>query len=126
VKLPAAGVHPVQRCRGELGAGFGGLPGDQETVAAAGAADVDNGPVRLACHAGLGFGDAVTVEVQPDDGEVLALLQSSCLMVGSRPQVGQARGARSSGASPCSGGRLTDAGINWVRQRDQRLGGCGG
>ena len=72
VKLPAAGVHPVQRWRGELGAGFGWLPGDQGAVAAAGAADVDDGPVRLAYHALPDFGDAVTVEVQPDDGQVLA------------------------------------------------------
>ena len=72
--MPAAGVHPVQRWRGELGAEFGWLPGDQGAVAAAGAADVDDGPVRLAYHAVPGFGDAVTVEVQPDDGEVLALL----------------------------------------------------
>jgi hypothetical protein len=39
---------------------------DQGAVAAAGAADVDDGPVRLAYHAMPGFGDAVTVEVQPD------------------------------------------------------------
>ena len=56
--MPAAGVHPVQRWRGELGAGFGWLPGDQGAVAAAGAADVDDGPVRLAYHAVPGFGDA--------------------------------------------------------------------
>ena len=43
VKLPAAGVQPVQRWRGEPGAGFGWLPGDQGAVAAAGAADVDDG-----------------------------------------------------------------------------------
>jgi hypothetical protein len=78
VKLPAAGVHPVQRWRGEPVAGFGWLPGDQGAVAAAGAADVDDGPVRLACHAMPGF--AVTVEVEPDDGEVLALLR--CLVPG--------------------------------------------
>jgi hypothetical protein len=91
VKLPAAGVHPVQRWRGELGAEFGRLPGDQGAVAAAGAADVDEGPVRLAYHAVPGFGDAVTVGVQPDDGEVLALLH--CLVPGGGlcPQVGQAR-----------------------------------
>ena len=51
VKLPAAGVDPVQRWRGELVAEFGWLPGDQGAVAAAGAADVDDGPVRLAYHA---------------------------------------------------------------------------
>ena len=56
--MPAAGVHPVQRWRGELGAGFGWLPGDQGAVAAAGAADVDDGPVWLAYHAVPGFGDA--------------------------------------------------------------------
>jgi len=49
--LPAVGVHPVQRWRGELGAESGWLPGDQGAVAAAGAADVDDGPVRLACYA---------------------------------------------------------------------------
>ena len=72
--MPAAGVHPVQRWRGELVAELGWLPGDQGAVAATGAADVDDGPVRLAYHAVPGFGDAVTVEVQPDDGEVFALL----------------------------------------------------
>ena len=34
MKLPAAGVQPVQRWRGELVAGLGWLPGDQEAVAA--------------------------------------------------------------------------------------------
>src|SRR6266566_7002648 len=58
VKLPAAGVQPVQRWLRELVAGFVRLPGDQGAVAAAGAADVDDGPVRLACHAVPGFGDA--------------------------------------------------------------------
>jgi hypothetical protein len=82
--LPAAGVYPVQRWRGELRAGFGWLPGDQGAVAAAGASDADDGPVRLACHAVPGFGDAVTVEVQPDDGEVLALPRASCLVARSR------------------------------------------
>ncbi len=56
--MPAVGVHRVQRWRGELGAESGWLPGDQGAVAAAGAADVDDGPVRLACHAVPGFGDA--------------------------------------------------------------------
>ena len=73
--MPAAGVQPVQRWLRELVAEFGWLPGDQGAVAAAGAADVDDGPVRLACHAVPGFGEVVAVEVQPDDGEVLALLQ---------------------------------------------------
>jgi hypothetical protein len=98
--LPAAGVHPVQRWRGELGAEFGWLSGDQGAVAAAGAADVDDRPVRLACHAVPGFGDAVTVEVQPDDGEVFALLH--CLVPGGgfapAGRAGQG-GPRSSGAS---------------------------
>ena len=78
--MPAAGVHLVQGWCGGLVAEFGWLPGDQGAVAAAGAADVDDGPVRLACHAVPGFGDAVAVEVQPDDGEVFALLQ--CLVPG--------------------------------------------
>jgi Bacterial regulatory helix-turn-helix protein, lysR family len=106
-------VHPVQRWRGELAAEFGWLPGDQGAVAAAGAADVEDGPVRLAYHAVPGFGDAVTVEVQPDDGEVLALLQ--CLTPGGgfapAGRAGQG-GPRSSGASPRAGGRLTDAGMD--------------
>jgi hypothetical protein len=109
VKLPAAGVHLVQRWRGEPAAGFGWLPGDQRGVAAAGAADVDDGPVRLACRAVPGLGDAVTVEVQPDDGEVFALLQ--CLVPGGgfapAGRAGQG-GPRGSGAGRCSG-RLTDA-----------------
>ena len=46
--MPAAGVQPVQRWLRELVAEFGWLPGDQGAVAAAGAADVDDGPVRLA------------------------------------------------------------------------------
>ena len=72
--MPAAGVQPVQRWLRELVAGFVRLPGDQGAVAAAGAADVDDGLVRLACHAVPGLGEVVTVEVQPDDGEVFALL----------------------------------------------------
>src|SRR5205809_2641661 len=81
---------------------------------------------RLACHAVPGFGDAVAVEVQPDDGEVLALLQCVVPGGGFAPagRAGQG-GPRGSGASPCSGGRLTDAGMDRVRQRGQRPGGCG-
>ena len=62
--MPAAGVQPVQRWRRELVVEFGWLPGDQGAVAAAGAADVDDGLVRLACHAVPGLGEVVTVEVQ--------------------------------------------------------------
>ena len=72
--MPAAGVQPVQRWRRELVAEFGWLPGDQGAVAAAGAADVDDGLVRLACHAVPGLGEVVTVEVQQDNSEILALL----------------------------------------------------
>ena len=72
--MPAAGVQPVQHWRRELAAEFGWLPGDQGAVAAAGAADVDDGPVRLACHAVPGLGEVVTVEVQQDNSEILALL----------------------------------------------------
>jgi len=57
-----------------LVAELGGLAGDQGTVAAAGAADVDDVLVRLACQAVPGLGEGVTVEVQPDDGEVFTLL----------------------------------------------------
>ena len=93
--MPAAGVHPVQRWLRELVAEFGWLPGDQRTVAAAGAADVDDGLVQLACHAVPGLGERVTVEAQPDYyGEILSLLQFSPLRAGSCPQAGQARGAR--------------------------------
>ena len=62
--MPAAGVQPVQRRRRELAAEFGWLPGDQGAAAAAGAADVDDGPVRLACHAVPCPGEVVTIEVQ--------------------------------------------------------------
>ena len=124
--MPAAGVQPVQRRRSELVAEFGWLPGDQGAVAAAGAADVDDGPVRLTCHAVPGFGEVVTVEVQPDDGEVLALLQR--LAPGGRfapaGRAGQG-GPRGSGAGPQSGGRLADAGMDRVRQRGQQPGGSG-
>jgi len=92
VKLPAAGVHPVQRWRGELGAEFGWLPGDQGAVAAAGAADVDDGLVRLAYHAVPGFGDAVTSRCSQTMARSSRCCTASCLVVGSRPQVGQARG----------------------------------
>jgi hypothetical protein len=53
---------------------FEGLACDQGTVATAGAADVDDVLVRLACRAVPGLGEVVTVEVQPDDGEVFTLL----------------------------------------------------
>jgi hypothetical protein len=53
---------------------FEGLAGDQGTVAAAGAADVDDVFVRLAYQAVPGLGEVITVEVQPDDGEVFTLL----------------------------------------------------
>ena len=62
--MPAAGVQPVQRLRRELVVEFGWLPGDHGAVAAAGAADVDDGLVRLACHAVPGLGEVVTIEVQ--------------------------------------------------------------
>ena len=99
--MPAAGVQPVQRRRRELVAEAGWLPGDQGAVAAAGAADVDDGPVRLACHAVPGLGEVVAVEVQPDDGEVLALLQRLAAGGGFAPagRAGQG-GPRGSGASP--------------------------
>jgi hypothetical protein len=42
----------------------GWLPDDHRPVAAAGAADVDDGLVRLACHAVPGLGEVVTTEVQ--------------------------------------------------------------
>jgi hypothetical protein len=45
-----------------LVAEFGWLPGDHGVVAAAGAADVDDGLVRLACHAVPGLGEVVTVD----------------------------------------------------------------
>jgi hypothetical protein len=57
-------VQPVQRWRREVIAEFGWLPGDHGVVAAAGAADVDDVLVRLACHAVPGLGEVVTVEVQ--------------------------------------------------------------
>ena len=118
--MPAAAVQPVRRWRRELVAEFGWLPGDQRTVAAAGAADVDDGLVQLACHAVPGLGERVTVEAQPDYYvEILSLLQFSPLRAGSCPQAGQARGG------PCSGGRLVDAGMARVRQRGQQSRGCG-
>ena len=58
--MPAAGVQPVQRRRRELVAEFGWLPGDHEAVAAA--ADVDDGLVRLVCHAVPGLGEVVAIE----------------------------------------------------------------
>jgi hypothetical protein len=67
-------VQPIQHWRRELAAKFGWLPGDQGAVAAAGTADIDDGLVRLACHAVPGLGDVVTLEVEPDDGVILVLL----------------------------------------------------
>ena len=76
--MPAAGVQPLQRRRWELAAGSGWAAGDQGAVTAAGTAEVDDVLVRLAGHAVPDLGDVVTVAVQPDDGEVLALPQ--CLV----------------------------------------------
>jgi hypothetical protein len=126
VKLPAAGVQPVQRWLRELVAEFGWLPGDQGAFAAAGAAAVDDRPVRLACHAVPGQGEVAAVEVQPDDGEVLSLLQR--LAPGGRfapaGRAGQG-GPRGGGAGPRASGWLAGAVVGRVRQRGQRPGGCG-
>lgn len=62
--MPAAGVQPVQCWRRELVAEFEWLPGDHGAVAAAGVADVDDGLVRLVCHAVPGLGEVAIVEVQ--------------------------------------------------------------
>lgn len=53
----------------------GGLPGDQRAIAAAGTSDIDDMLMELADRAVAGLGDAVTVQVQPQDrclGAVIA------------------------------------------------------
>ena len=83
--------------------------------------------MRLACHAVPGLGEMVTVEVQPDDGEVLALLQRLAPGGGLAP-AGQARQVGQPGSGAVRGLAAALAGAvagRVARQRGQRPAGCG-